>query len=104
MPVKPDSRFSTLSVLRVLTPDGTFREVVALRLELPPNGARLNRHLVTQGETVDLLSQRFYGDEGLWWRILDVNPEVYPLDVQAGDMLNLPNPGPATSITRARRV
>ncbi len=103
MPVKPDSRFADLPVLRVLAPDGTFRQVIALRIEPPTDNSNLNRHLIIQGEAIDLLAQRFYADEGLWWRILDVNPEVYPLDIQAGDVLNLPDPGPATRITRARR-
>jgi phage tail protein X len=102
MPVKPDSRFASLPTLSVLAPDGTMRQVIALRIEPLPKNISLKRHRVMQSETIDLLAQRFYGDEGLWWRILDANPAVYPLDIQSGDMLNLPAPGPATRITRAR--
>jgi nucleoid-associated protein YgaU len=83
----------------------SVRQVVALRLERPPISAEVARHQVKQGEEIDLLAQRFYGDEGLWWRILDANPLIYPLDIQPGDVLRVPTPGPgpATRVTRARR-
>ncbi len=103
MPVKPDSRFASQPVLRVLAPDGSIRQVIALPIGPLSEIASIADHLITQGETIDLLAQRFYGDEGLWWRLLDANPVVYPLDIQPGDVLALPDPGPATRITRARR-
>ena len=62
-------------------------------------------HRVTQGEGVDLIARSLLGDEQLWWRLLDVNPVIYPLDpldLRAGDMLRLPEPGPATRASRAR--
>lgn len=111
MPVKPDSRFASLPVLQVVAPDGSIRQVVALRLDLPPITGDVKQYRVMRGEGVDLLAQRFYGDERLWWRILDANPVVYPLDIQSGDTLpdiqpgdtlNVPTPGPSTRITRAR--
>jgi len=102
MPVQPDSRFANLPLLRVTAPDGRDRQVVALRLTPPPVPSD-RQHPVMQGETIDLLAHRLYGDARLWWRILDANPVVYPLDIQAGDRLNLPQPSTATRITRARR-
>jgi nucleoid-associated protein YgaU len=103
MPVKPDSRFAHLPVLQTVGPDGSPRQVIALRLETPvPEGA-VAAHRIQRGEELDLLARRFYGDERLWWRILDANPVFYPLDLEAGDSLNLPAPGPATRATRARR-
>jgi len=101
MPVKPDSRFAQLPVIQVTAPDGSTRQVIALRLASPPVGATTVYRL-TQGEAIDLLARRFYGDEGLWWRILDANPVLYPLDLQGGDVLNVPAPGPATRVTRTR--
>lgn len=102
MPVKPDSRFAKLPVLQVVAPDGSVRQVVALRLELPAFTGDVKQYRVVQGEGIDLLAQRFYGDERLWWRILDANPVVYPLDVQPNDILNVPSPGPSTRVMRAR--
>ena len=102
MPVKPDSRFAGQPVLQVQAPDGTTRQVIALRLEQPVVEGVVARHLVTEGEGLDLLARRFFGDERLWWRILDANPLIYPLDLAAGDIVDLPAPGPATRVTRAR--
>jgi nucleoid-associated protein YgaU len=102
VPVKPDSRFSDLPVLAVRSPDGSERQVIALRLARPLTPTMPARHRVTRDEPLDLLARRLYGDEGLWWQILDANPVVYPLDLAPGALLSLPEPGPATRITRAR--
>ncbi|KAM3090251.1 tail protein X [Phormidesmis sp. 146-35] len=102
MPVKPDSRFANLPLFRVRASDGRDRQVVALRLT-KPSALSDRQHQVMQGEAIDLLAHRFYGDARLWWRILDANPAVYPLDIKAGDRLNLPDTGTATRITRTRK-
>jgi hypothetical protein len=101
VPVPPDSRFAQLPVLQVVAPDGSGRQVVGLRLTRPRLEV-VERHRVSQDEPLDLLARRLYGDEGLWWRILDANPLVYPLDVGPGHVLDVPAPGPATRVTRAR--
>jgi nucleoid-associated protein YgaU len=101
MPVSPDSRFASLPLLQVVAPDGGTRNVVALRLQRPLLESP-NRHRVVQGEGLDLIALRLLGGEGLWWRILDANALVYPLDIQPGAVLAIPQPGPATQITRAR--
>ncbi len=102
MPVSPASRFANLPVIRVQAPDGSPRLVIALRLT-PSSSENVNPYQFIQGDSIDLLAQRFYGDEGLWWRILDANPLIYPLDIQPNNALNIPAPGPATRITRTRR-
>lgn len=103
MPVKPDSRFANLKLLRATAPDGAPRQVIELRLRRPPTTGPMVAHRVTRGETIDLLARRYLGDERLWWRILDANPQIHPLDIAPGDTLNIPSPGPATRITRTRR-
>ena len=102
MPVAPGSRFAALPVLQVVAPDGETRRVIALRLTTAVEGQPAQRHLVRQGEAIDLLARRFLGDEGLWWRILDANPLRYGLDIEAGDVLQIPPPSAATRTTRAR--
>jgi hypothetical protein len=103
MPVKPDSRFAAQPVLRVEAPDGSPRDVITMRLLRREAGVRTTRHVVVQGEQVDLLARLYFGSERLWWRILDANPVLYPLDLRPGDVLEVPEPGPATRVTRARR-
>lgn len=103
MPVKPESRFAHLPLRLAVAPDGSERQVVSLRLERPALAGAAARHRVEAGESLDQLARRFYGSEGLWWRILDANPLVYPLDIEPGDVLEVPPAGPATRVTRARR-
>lgn len=103
MPVQPDSRFASLPVLQVTAPDGSERRAIGLRLlKLPVEGPP-TRVRVQPGEGLDALARRVLGDEGLWWRILDANPVIYPLDIKAGDLVKAPPPAPATRVTRARR-
>jgi nucleoid-associated protein YgaU len=102
VPAKHDSRFADLPVLSARAPDGTDRPVIALRIERPDTPVLPTRHRVTRDEPLDLLARRVFGDEGLWWRILDANPLVHPLDLEPGDLLFLPGPAPATRVTRAR--
>ncbi|HJQ24879.1 MAG TPA: hypothetical protein VKA60_13255 [Blastocatellia bacterium] len=102
MPAKADSRFMGLPILRVHAPDGVVRQVIALRLQRPPVSGDVTTYQVKDGEPIDLLAQRFYGDDGLWWRILDANPLVYPLDIGKDRVLKMPARGPATRVTRAR--
>jgi hypothetical protein len=101
MPVAPGSRFAGLPVYEVAAPDGSRRHVIGLRLAtsgVPGDRVHQSRH----GESIDLIARRRLGDERLWWRVLDVNPLRYPLDLAAGDLLTLPEPGPATRASRAR--
>jgi hypothetical protein len=102
VPVSPDSRFAGLPVLDVAAPDGGRRHVVALRLKRPPAGPATARHRLLEGEGIDLIAQRAYGAEDLWWRVLDGNDLVHPFDLRPGQVLALPAPGPASRTTRAR--
>jgi hypothetical protein len=101
MPVKSDSRFAELPLIAAIAPDGSVRHVVSLLLRRP-RLERGTRHRVRQGEAVDLLARRLLGDERLWWRLLDANPVVYPLDLEPGTTVDVPTPGPAARVTRAR--
>jgi hypothetical protein len=102
MPVKPDSRYANLPLEAVTAPDGSRRNVIGLRLTGQDTNVPATLYRVRRSEAPDFLARRFLGDEHLWWRILDANPVIYPLDLQAGDALQIPSPGPATAITRAR--
>lgn len=103
MPVKPDSPYAKLPVLRVQAPDGGARDVIALRTLPPESDTVAARHRVIEGEHVDAIARKAFGSERLYFRVLDANPVIYPLDIRPGDVLDLPAPGPATRVTRARR-
>ncbi|MDH6464723.1 LysM domain-containing protein [Micromonospora purpureochromogenes] len=101
MPSPQASRFAGLPILEVVAPDGARRHVLGLRLRATDQ-AGSETHRVRQGESIDLIARRRLGDEQLWWRVLDVNPLRYPLDLTPGEQLRLPDPGQATRATRAR--
>ncbi|HEY8947052.1 MAG TPA: hypothetical protein VIM73_22565 [Polyangiaceae bacterium] len=103
MPAKPDSQFAASPTLVVRAPDGSERRVLALRLGRPPSAPEVARHVLVEGEGVDHLARRFYGNERLWWRILDHNPVVHPFDLGPGDTLAIPGSSTATRVTRSRR-
>jgi hypothetical protein len=48
-------------------------------------------HLVTDGDRVDLLAYRYFGDPTLWWIICDVNDIGFPLDLPVGITLRIPS-------------
>ena len=102
MPVDPTSRFADLPLLDVVAPDGSHRHVIALRLPRPDPGTPIGRRVLREGERVDLIAGELFGDDGLWWRLLDANPLVHPFDLKPGDALDIPAPGVATAATRAR--
>jgi nucleoid-associated protein YgaU len=55
-------------------------------------------HVVREGDRLDLLARHYYGDERLWWRILDANP-----DLLSGTELSLPeSAGETILIPRAK--
>jgi hypothetical protein len=72
-------------------------------LDRGPGTPIVARHVVTEGEAVDLIARIHFGAEGLWWRLLDANPVRYPLDIEAGDVLDVPGALEATRVSRARR-
>jgi hypothetical protein len=46
-----------------------------------------------QGDRLDIIAKRLYGDEQLEWVILQANPQYdSPLEVKAGDIINVPVP------------
>ncbi len=65
-------------------------------------------HVVKAGERLDHLARHYYGDDRLWWRILDANPELIfglplmPVPDSAGPAEDLV--GTILLIPRAREV
>jgi nucleoid-associated protein YgaU len=100
-PGAPSGRFAHAVVREVTAPDGSARRVVALGLDragAPGSGV----HRVVAGDAVDGIARRYLGDESLWWKVLDANPVRHPLDLVPGEVLRLPDPGPATRARRTR--
>lgn len=63
---------------------------------LPPDPApkvfNFTYMLVTEGDRIDLMAHRIYGDDTLWWIIANANPEIMDWsNVPAGTVLRIPS-------------
>ena len=57
----------------------------------PPEAPLRQQHVLTDGERLDLVAYRFYGDPEQFWRICDGNRVLRPEDVEfAGRRLLIP--------------
>ncbi|HRT64762.1 MAG TPA: hypothetical protein P5540_08020 [Candidatus Hydrogenedentes bacterium] len=48
-------------------------------------------HTVTDGERLDIIARRYFGDAKLWWIICDYNDLFLPLDLDPGTVLRIPS-------------
>ena len=91
----PNSRYHGIETTRLETADG--RTIVYLRRRFVPPPERfalLHEHTVTQGDRLDNIAARYFGDPALFWRICDANAAMRPdeLTDQAGRRLRITLP------------
>ena len=49
-------------------------------------------YTVVQGDTIDGIAYRQYGNAQLWWAIMDANPKYQSeIDIKPGDVLTIPS-------------
>lgn len=112
MPVSAFSRYYDSKTIKTPGPYGR-KLVTSLTLRLleePEEFPDSIIHTVIGEETLDQLSQQYYGCESYWWRITDVNemcPDEGPASteprlfrLQAGDRLVIPPVRTATRFPR----
>lgn len=68
------SRYSETEVVEVRGPDDRVRRTLALRVIAPAPSAL--DQTVVEGERLDTLAQRFYGEATKYWLLLDGNAET----------------------------
>src|SRR5262245_61543661 len=74
------SRYRNLPESSVLTAQGERLRGKELRV-MPRLSGRF-QHTVRDGDRLDLLAFKYYGDAGRWWQIADANPEFeFPADM-----------------------
>jgi hypothetical protein len=45
-----------------------------------------------EGDRIDGLSAKFFGDPEYWWQIMDINPQIpNPFEITPGTVLRIPN-------------
>lgn len=100
MPVNTLSRYRDLSVIEVATNNNGSLRSLPLRRSVtqPPSSAKKHRYL--DYEPVDLIAKREYGNEYLYWAILELNGVNFPDELQSGKTIFI---APLNQITRVSR-
>ena len=101
-PFPPNSRYANVLIVQVAAADGTRRVCLRRRfVPAPERFATLGEHVVSQGERLDQIAARAFGDPELWWRLADANGALRPDELvrEAGTRLRITAqedlPGPA---------
>jgi phage tail protein X len=76
--IGPGSRYSDLPQTTNVTATG--EQLLGVTVRFIPRVAASFVHTVQQGERLDLLAFKYYGDASRWWQIADANPAeaAYP--------------------------
>ena len=80
----PTSRYHSIETATLVLPNGT--EIVYLRRRFLPSSDRftlLQEHVVTQGDRLDNITARYFGDPLQFWRVCDANDAMNPPDLTA---------------------
>ena len=86
------SRYEAVPEAEITTPAG--RTVRYKRVRFVPETAGVLPYTVAQGDRLDLIAWRAYGDPEQFWRICDANLAVRPDDLveETGRLLLVPVP------------
>jgi hypothetical protein len=81
----PNSRYATTPIRAYDRGDGSPPVAYLGRrfVPQPQNLAPLGEHAVVDGDRLDNLAGRYFGDPELWWRIADANLGTDPDDLTA---------------------
>jgi hypothetical protein len=75
----PTSRYNKAPLASLTMPDGTEVTYLRRRFVPPPeNFALLQYHTVTEGERLDHIAAKYFGDPEQFWRLCDANGAVRP--------------------------
>jgi hypothetical protein len=90
----PTSRYAAVPTAQLTLPDGTTARYLLRRFLPQPGGfAVLSEHLVIQGERLDNIAARYFGNPELFWRICDANGAMRPAALERlGSVLRITLP------------
>jgi hypothetical protein len=102
-----DSRYYGSKTLTYITGDGQTIQYLARRIVPqpgPPNFATIAQHTVRQGDRLDLIAAKYFGDPIIFWLICDANGAIEPekLVKTPGTILNITTPQGIPGIQNAR--
>jgi len=74
-----NSRYNKTPLASLTMPDGTEVTYLRRRFVPPPeNFALLQEHTVTEGERLDHIAAKYFGDSEQFWRLCDANGAIRP--------------------------
>lgn len=86
-----DSRYATGPLVRAWDARTNNYSVAVFR-EWPTYSKRFSIYEWVETDRLDILAWKFLGSPSLWWRILDVNPEILNATAIApGTQIRIPN-------------
>lgn len=100
----PNSRYHSVPTAVHQMPDGTTVLYVKRRFIQPPEKfALLQEHTLVQGERLDHLAARYFGDPELFWRLCDANAVLRPEELleEVGRRIRITLPEGITGVTGA---
>lgn len=85
--IGPDSRYAAC----ILYVDGSVEFLgTRPRIDTSPKPDD-TFHTVVEGDRIDLIAYRYFGDAGLWWIVCDYNDIFFPLELEPGKALRIPS-------------
>ena len=86
-----DSRYSDGPLVRAW--DARTRNyTVAVFRQWPTYSSRYSIYEWVETDRLDILAWKFLGSPSLWWRILDINPEILnTTSIAPGTQIRIPN-------------
>jgi len=94
VPILRGSRYQGVPITGIRTDDGKERKFINDRRIFSLDDVREDalEHTLVGGEQLDNLADLYYKDDKLYWLIADVNDILFPLDIEAGQVIIIPNP------------
>lgn len=94
------SRYRNLVPVELPGPTGPVTSL-PIRRALPRSTGETVPHVVTGLDTIESIAARYYGRSDAWWHVADANPARFPLDLNPGEQLRLPQ---STGVGRVLRT
>jgi hypothetical protein len=85
-----DSRYADGTIFRAYNPTKTSWELTVFR-NFPIKVSNVYFYEWVQGDRIDIVASRLFGDPDMWHQIMDFNPEYSsPFDIEPGTLLRIP--------------
>ena len=104
MAIRADSRYANGELVVVTLPNGQSSRML-WQAPLTVEDVPFQYYMIVEGERLDTLASRIYGDPTVWWTIADMNPELlWPGALIPGTLMRVPLPNAADASPATQTV